>query len=635
METWTPTPQPTPTGWELSIPRANGADPLNVEVIRPKVHDGVVKLTLVIRCGTTTLATDVLTLTSWESRRRLLKRLEAVQITLDERAILALDDVCRMAGEGTPDAAADERPPVGIPGVVAPPLGELLDALVEFLTTYIVFPDALQAKVVALWVTHTYVLDAFELTPYLSISSAEKRCGKSHLLKLIARLVQRPWLVAAPSAATVFRMIDERRPTMCLDEVDTIFKAKGSEGAEALRGVLNVGNDRDVKVPRCVGQQYERIREFSAFCAKVFTGIGHLPDTVADRSIPLALVRRKKSEPIRRWRWRDIKAAAVDLKSGLTAWATAEIVDILRLARPAIPTGLHDRAEDLWEPLLAIADLAGGTWPGETRNAAVRRAAEADDDPAIGVRFLAALRDVFTSATGSPADEQEPSLFSPDTPKGMPTVAVLAALVERQTDPWGDWWGEDVQRALEKAEKATPPTEPKCPQRPASRLAALLRPFSIQPRNIRTPDGIRKGYVHRDFDDAFERYLDPLEPLPPAPDPGSGTCSGPIPPSGAPTPLQPLGDKDFRRSGWVPPGEEPLHRKPLGEKGCSGVAAEKGEIPPLDHNGGAPTPPTEGRQPPGACPRCGDFGGSRGDGVWNCKTCGRVPVLERDPGMEG
>jgi hypothetical protein len=633
METWIPIPQPTPTGWELSVPRVDG-DPLHVEVIRPKVHDGAVKATLVIRCGTTTLATDVLTLTSWESRRRLLKRLEAVKITLDERAILALDDVCRLAVEGAPDTAADaDRPPVGTPGVVAPPLGELLDDMVAFLTSYIVFPTPLYAKVVALWIVHTHVLDAFDLTPYLSITSAQRECGKTHLLKLITRLAVRAWLVATPSAATAYRMIHDRRPTMCVDEVDTIFKAKGSEGAEALRGVLNVGNDRDVKIPRCVGQQHEHIRDFSPFCSKVFTAIGKLPDTVASRSIPLVLVRRKKSEPIRRWCWRDIKAAAVDLKAGLAAWATAEIVEALRLARPAIPVGLYNRAEDLWEPLLAIADLAGGAWPAEARTAATRCVAVSEEDETVGVRLLAALRDIFTPAAGT-ADDQEPSLFSSDTPKGMPTVTVLVALVERQTDPWGDWWGEDVQRALEKAEKATPPTEPKCPQRPASRLAALLRPFSIQPRNIRTPDGIRKGYVHRDFDDAFERYLSPLEPQPPAPDPPSETSNGAIPPFGAATPLQPLGDKDFRRSGWGPAGEEPSHRKPLGEKGCSGVAAPEGGMPPLDHNGGLPDPPTGGWPPP-ACPRCGESGGSRSNGVWHCRSCGPVPVLEREPGMEG
>lgn len=525
-------------GWRLAVPQ-NGASYVVLAAMEPELEHGALRATVVLLRDTIVLAKDRVNLTRAAARTTFLERLTAAHaITVEEGALLALEIACRTTatirhGNASPetgpvDGTADEAP-VGPPPVPLRPLSELLDAVVTFLTTYIVFPTVQHAKVVALWIAHSHAIDGCELTPYLSISSAQKRCGKSHLLKLIARLVRRAWLVAGPSAATVYRMIDERRPTMCVDEVDTIFKAKGSEGAEALRGVLNVGNDRDVKIPRCVGQQYEQIKEFSPFCAKVYTGIGQLPDTVADRSVPVELVRRKKSEPIRRWCWRDIKAAAVDLQAELAAWATADVIEALRGARPAIPRGLHDRAEDLWEPLLAIADLAGGSWPGEARAAAQRIMAGADDDDAIGVRLLVAMRDVF-AATGDLADDPELPGIAPDTPKGVTTVVVLAALIDRQTDPWGDWWGEDVQRALEKAEKATPPAEPKCPQRPASRLAALLRPFGIQPRNIRIAEVVRKGYAPADFRDAFERYLDPVDPSPRAPDPRQKAFHPPSPP---------------------------------------------------------------------------------------------------------
>ena len=35
-------------------------------------------------------------------------------------------------------------------------------------------------------------------------------------------------------------------------------------------------------------------------------------------------------------------------------------------ARPEIPDALDDRAEEAWEPLFAIALLAGGDWPDRT-----------------------------------------------------------------------------------------------------------------------------------------------------------------------------------------------------------------------------------------------------------------------------
>src|SRR5437667_12540418 len=39
-------------------------------------------------------------------------------------------------------------------------------------------------------------------------------------------------------------------------------------------------------------------------------------------------------------------------------------------ARPEIPARLNDRAADIWEPLLALADLAGGEWLELDRQAA-------------------------------------------------------------------------------------------------------------------------------------------------------------------------------------------------------------------------------------------------------------------------
>ena len=53
----------------------------------------------------------------------------------------------------------------------------------------------------------------------------------------------------------------------------------------------------------------------------------------------------------------------------LEGWAAA-VADRAEAARPKMPVGVEDRAADIWEPLLAIADLAGGAWPDLARKAA-------------------------------------------------------------------------------------------------------------------------------------------------------------------------------------------------------------------------------------------------------------------------
>src|SRR5262249_29273395 len=103
------------------------------------------------------------------------------------------------------------------------------------------------------------------------------------------------------------------------------------------------------------------------------------------------------------------------------------------------------------------------------------------------------------------ADDEQRGLFKPQKPAdktpqspALLTTELLAALVAREGEPWGEWWGKDVEQAHEKG---------RSPQGPATRLARMLKPFDVQPRDIRTPQRTGKGYVEQDFAEAFERYL--------------------------------------------------------------------------------------------------------------------------------
>ena len=200
-------PIPTPDGWQLTVP-GPGTEPLVIEVIKPKVTDGVVKGVLVVRCGEALVSDDVLTLTSASKRSQLIKRLKALGITLSEKAILALDHVCRLAQPEPPptrEEPADTEADDGA-GVVLP-LDELLAAIVQLLERYLVFRSSVHAMIVALWIAHAHALPAFDVTAYLHVQSPQKRSGKTRLLEVIEQLVPRPWLVADVTAATVFRKI--------------------------------------------------------------------------------------------------------------------------------------------------------------------------------------------------------------------------------------------------------------------------------------------------------------------------------------------------------------------------------------------------------------------------------------------
>lgn len=80
----------------------------------------------------------------------------------------------------------------------------------------------------------------------------------------------------------------------------------------------------------------------------------------------------------------------------ITAEAVRAHMDQLREAEPDMP--VEDRAADTWEPLIAVAELAGGDWPARARKAALALRAEDDTDTTVGARLLGDLRDVFGGA---------------------------------------------------------------------------------------------------------------------------------------------------------------------------------------------------------------------------------------------
>jgi len=248
----------------------------------------------------------------------------------------------------------------------------LLDDIVAFIRSYIFLPPA-AAFILALFVLHEHALDAFETTPYILISSAEKRSGKSHLLDVLKLLLARPWKTVRVTASQVVREIGANHSTLMLDEADTVFGTKGDSdpGVPALRGVIDAAFEKDgeasVNVPSGNGWKVLRLRVFSSM---VFASIHQrsVPDTVRDRGIAIRLTRKTREEKVKRFYRREVKPLAAALRGRVAAWGKAHVEE-LSTARPAVVDALEDRAFDVVEPLLAIADLAGGVWPARALDA--------------------------------------------------------------------------------------------------------------------------------------------------------------------------------------------------------------------------------------------------------------------------
>ena len=322
-------------------------------------------------------------------------------------------------------------------------------------------------------VFHTWAIDAAEYTPYLHITAAEKECGKSRLLETLEPIVFRPCMSVGTTAAALLRILNRDSPTLLLDEVDTAFGGN-KDAAESIRGILNAGFRRGGIHRKCHGKSHE-IQEFKAFGPKAFAGIGNVPDTVASRSIVIEMKRKAPEERVESLRFRDVMEARKPLLASLDGWSKSGIVEKLRQERPTFPEGFGARQKDISEPLLAVADLAGGEWPTSIRASLLALfSSEASEDSSVGVALLRDILAVFNSLGGEYTDR-------------ITSVTLTGALLAIEGSPWGDW---DRGR-----------------QFTVNTLAKRLKPFHIKPQTIRMGCDTFKGYMRDSFADAWKSYL--------------------------------------------------------------------------------------------------------------------------------
>ena len=348
----------------------------------------------------------------------------------------------------------------------------LLDQVEAMLARFVAFPSDETRTAVTLWIAHTHALDEFETTPRLAFLSPEPGSGKTRAMEILELLVLRPLLTVNVTPAYLFRKVADEatRPTILYDEIDTVFGPKAKDN-EDIRGMLNSGYRAGAVAGRCVIRGKSVFtEELPSYAAVALAGLDDLPDTIMTRSIIVRMRRRAPDERIESYRRRVHAKAGHALRDDLAAWVSvirAGLADVW----PDLPAGIEDRNADIWEPLLAIADAAGGHWPERAREAAVAivKGTQASVG-GFGLQLLADLRSIFTES-----HEQ-----------AMTTEAILTALCDMDESPWGDIRGKSLD---------------------ARNLSRRLGKYSIKPKVLRIGDKTARGYERADLLDAWVRYL--------------------------------------------------------------------------------------------------------------------------------
>lgn len=357
----------------------------------------------------------------------------------------------------------------------------LLDRVLAFLRRFVIMPSDSAGVAVALWAAHTHLMNEWDTTPRLAFLSAEPGSGKSLAMRLTALLCPLALEASSATTASLIRALDdpEGRPTYFIDEIDTKYGPK-AKGDEELRGLINAGHGTSGFILRneLVNNQWHPVKK-SVFAAIALAGIGTgkvLPETILTRSVVVKMRKPLPNQSAERYRQRVHGKIGEGLRDELAVWAD-QVREAASRCWPTLPDCIADRDEDVWGPLIVVADLAGGQWPDWARQAAISavQSARANRKPSLGVQLLTGIREAF------------------GTKDVISSRELIDALSADEEAPWGSFGRKGL--------------EPRA-------LAEMLAEYDIRPRPIR-PNGsygsMVRGYRRDDFQDAWERHPSPIK----------------------------------------------------------------------------------------------------------------------------
>jgi len=257
---------------------------------------------------------------------------------------------------------------------------------------HVKFPAEMEATyrgTLALYAIHTWVHRYQDSTPYILITSPAAESGKSTALEVLASLVSAPVMENSLTASNLISYANDGC-TIMIDEADELGKDKQFKAA------INSGYKQSGFVTRKVGKEQKR---FSTYSPKVIAGIARekmpVEGATLTRCINIRLQRALPGE-VRKFRPRHPETREVirEIRDWVRDWAetnSARLSD----AYPEVPASVGNRAAELWEPLLAVAEALGDEIAAQAREwvGKIQGQAEKAVDP--NVSFLADIRAVL------------------------------------------------------------------------------------------------------------------------------------------------------------------------------------------------------------------------------------------------
>jgi hypothetical protein len=335
---------------------------------------------------------------------------------------------------------------------------KLFTELLKQLRRYVVHRDEIAIATI-LWTMMAWVHNEIAVhSPLLVFTAADVDAGKTTTIDALQWLTPRAYTVAEITGPTLYRFVDQVRPTLMIDDADTLFKRRTD-----LVHIVAASWTRGTPVPRQVGNSTVF---FNPFGPKIIGLIGlALSRQLISRSIICKIVPKLTEEKVEDFNHCD-DATFEELRRKLMRWSMDNL-ERLKEAKPVLPPGFNNRLAANWRLLFAIADLAGC---GEQARAAAIKLSSTRPEASEGKRLLAAMEPICSKHKMFGSDELQ-QLLTAD-----------------KDSEWVDYRGHGPITQRE--------------------IALLLDPYEIHPRVIHpSPGKSVRGYKAEWFADAFRRWL--------------------------------------------------------------------------------------------------------------------------------
>jgi hypothetical protein len=352
-----------------------------------------------------------------------------------------------------------------------------LDRIDQFIRRFLILPNESDYTIVSLWIGHTYFTHKIKTTPRLAIISPEYGCGKSRVLEVLESLTFKGEKLDHHTRSYLMRTVElireefGRSPTLLIDEIDAVFKAKIEEG-EATRAFANTGYRATGFYGITEGDSKKTPTKFRTFAPMALAGKGEvLPESVMTRAIVIRLQRRMGNEFIEDFLTDLVAFEAEELREELLGWSDycAQDISSLNFELP-----VRDRDREVWLPLFLVAHLADSSWIKRAEIALANIEESKSDNTLPRERQL--LADVW-------------KIFQKQEKDRIKSSVIILELIEMIDSDWDSYnYGKPIN------ERA---------------LAKKLRTYGIKPAQIRFENGVgAKGYHRSEIESAVRRYLD-------------------------------------------------------------------------------------------------------------------------------